>query len=67
FGNIGEAVGDWKGDTFYYERIQGIVVDTRYLMYHYTGNSKKSIIALAESIEKALIENNGVLPQTSSE
>ena len=67
FGNIGEAVGDWKGDTYYYERIQGIVVDTRYLMYHYTGNSKKSIIALAESIEKALVENNGFLPQPSSE
>ena len=67
FGNIGEAVGDWKGDTYYYERIQGIVVDTRYLMYHYTGNPRNSIITLAESIEKALVENNGLLPQTSSE
>lgn len=66
FGNVGEAVGDWKGDTYYYERIQGIVVDTRYLMYHYTGNPRNSIIALAESIEKSLVENNGLLPQTSS-
>ena len=67
FGNIGEAVGDWKVDTYYYERIQGIVVDTRYLMYHYTGNPKNSIIALAESIEKAILENNGLLPTASSE
>lgn len=57
YGNIGEAVGDWKGDTYNYERIQGIVVDTRYLMYHYTGNPRNNIIALAESIEQAINEN----------
>lgn len=58
FGNIGEAIGDWKGDTYYYERIQGIVVDTRYLMYHYTGNPRNSIINLAKSIEAAIVEND---------
>ncbi|MCM1497178.1 MAG: LlaJI family restriction endonuclease [Clostridium sp.] len=63
FGNIGVAVGDWKSNTHNYEKIQGILVDTRYLMYHYTGNPKNSIIALAQSIESALAANNGLLPQ----
>lgn len=62
FGNIGMAVGDWKSNTHNYEKIQGILVDTRYLMYHYTGNPKNSIIALAQSIESALAANNGLLP-----
>ena len=38
----------------YYERIQGIVMDTRYLMYHYTGNPVKEKIALADCIEAVL-------------
>lgn len=50
-GNIGEAVGDWRYNKKYYERIQGIVMDTRYLMYHYSGNTMKEKIVLAECIE----------------
>lgn len=62
FGNIGMAVGSWKNNTHNYEKIQGILIDTRYLMYHYTGNPKNSVIALAQSIESALAANNGLLP-----
>lgn len=65
FGNIGMAVGDWKNNVNNYEKIQGILVDTRYLMYHYTGNPQKSIIALAQAIETALADNNGLLTQTN--
>ena len=50
-GTIGEAVGDWRGNTKYYERIQGIVMDTRYLMHHYVGKPEKERNALAECIE----------------
>lgn len=53
-GNIGEAVGDWRNNKKYYERIQGIVMDTRYLMYHYTGNPMKEKAALAACIEAVL-------------
>lgn len=67
FCNIGEAVGEWKTNKFYYERIQGIVVDTRYLMYNYTGNPQKSIMALAQSIEEFLIANNEVEPKSIEE
>lgn len=50
-GNIGEAVGDWRSNQKYYERIQGIVMDTRTLMYQYMGNPQKEKVALAECIE----------------
>jgi len=53
-GNIGEAVGEWRSNKKNYERIQGIVIDTRYLMYHYTGNPKKEKIALADCIRAVL-------------
>lgn len=53
-GAIGEAVGDWKSNKYNYERIQGIVVDTRYLMYHYTGNPIKCKVQLADCIETVL-------------
>ena len=51
-GNIGEAVGEWKSNIKKYERVQGIVMDTRFLMYNYIGmpDAKKKL--LAETIEK---------------
>lgn len=58
-GNIGEAVGDWRYDSSNpkmknYERIQGIVMDTRYLMYNYIGTPEQQKKELAECIEKVL-------------
>ena len=53
-GNIGEAVGEWRCNKKYYERIQGIVIDTRYLMYNYTGKAMKGKRALAECIEEVI-------------
>ena len=35
-GLIREAVGDWKPNSKNYERIQGVVIDTRFLMYFKT-------------------------------
>ena len=67
-GNIGEAVGDWRYNKKYYERIQGIVMDTRYLMYHYSGKPIKEKVALAECIEAVLgkkaITSTGETPIT---
>ena len=66
-GNVGEAVGDWRekgGQYEYYERIQGIVMDTRYLMYHYSGKPMKEKIALAECIE-TVIHRDPVPPATT--
>lgn len=62
FVNIGEATGDWKISGHKYERVQGILVDTRYLMYHYVGKPKNQIVALARSIESAFEATGGALP-----
>lgn len=62
FVNIGEATSEWKHDTHLYERVQGIVVDIRYLMNNYYGSHKSKILKLAEVIEKELSKNNGELP-----
>ena len=53
-GVIGEAVSDWKNNKRNYERVQGIVIDTRYLMRHYAGNSVKIKDLLANCIEAGL-------------
>lgn len=53
-GVIGEAVGDWRRNNKPYERIQGIVMDTRYLMYHYLGKPMKDRVALADCIAAVL-------------
>ncbi|MEQ4936686.1 hypothetical protein ABN125_08075 [Proteus terrae] len=57
-GNIGEAVGDWRDNIKYYERIQGIVIDTRYLMFHYLGKISKEKVMLAECIEMVLMRES---------
>ena len=63
-GNIGEAVGDWRNNKKHYERIQGIVMDTRHLMYHYLGNPMKEKVALAECIEAVLGREEVPAPRT---
>lgn len=62
-GNIGEAVSDWKTNIKNYERIQGIVVDTRYLMYNYIGTSEQQKKEMAMCIEKVL--TRGPVPASS--
>lgn len=51
-GNIGEAVGDWKPNPKKYERVQGIVMDTRFLMYNYIGMPDQQKQQLADAIQK---------------
>ncbi|QDY87093.1 LlaJI family restriction endonuclease [Mycoplasma anserisalpingitidis] len=65
--NVAEAYGVWKSGedgecgTKKYEKIQGILVDTRFLMYHYSSNSHdKYQEQLAKIIEDGYKENNGV-------
>ena len=46
-GSVGEAVGEWKENRLPYERIQGILVDTRYLMHHYALGPDRALLAAA--------------------
>ena len=50
--NIGEAIADWKPNPKKYERIQGIVIDTRFLMYNYITMADKYKSQLVSAIEK---------------
>ena len=59
-GNVGEAVGDWKVNMKNYERIQGIVMDTRFLMYNYISMSDQQKQELASCIEK--VRSRGPVP-----
>ena len=56
YGNVAEAIGDWISTPQVYERIQGIVVDTRYLLKNYDGNHDYDKELLSIEIEKVLTE-----------
>lgn len=62
FLNIGEATGEWKNNSKLYERVQGVVIDIRFLMNNYNGSHKSKIKKLAEIIDEELKKNNGMLP-----
>lgn len=51
---IGEATGDWKTGTEPYMRVQGILIDVRYLMYQYQKYNASEIVELASEIEEAI-------------
>ena len=62
---IGEAVGEWKKNKKNYERIQGILVDTKFLMNSYRSKSTKNIMKLAEVIEEACKTNKQISESNS--
>ena len=62
FGNIGEAVGGWRKNDKFFERIQGIVIDTRFLMYNYLRMSDRYKQELSNTIESFMAIANGTLP-----
>ena len=52
--NVAEARGDWIEKPEIFERVQGIVVDTRYILKNYDGNHDFDKKRLSEEIEKVL-------------
>lgn len=50
--NVAEARGDWRSSKDWYERVQGIVMDTRYLLKNYSGNHDRDKEKLSKEIEK---------------
>ena len=54
YGNVAEATGEWRPNTEDYEKIQGIVIDVKFLMTHYQGDHTKYRAALARAIEWGL-------------
>lgn len=62
FESIGEATSDWKHDEHPYQRVQGIVIDTRFLLYNYYGSHTSKVLQLAAMIDESLRANGGTLP-----
>jgi len=57
--NIGEATAQWKENTEYkYERIQGILLDTKYLIHSAIHYEKQAVYELANVIENAFFTQN---------
>lgn len=57
FANVAEATGNWvkdKDNPKDWERVQGIVMDTRYLMKNYDGNHDPEKAQLSKVIEEGL-------------
>lgn len=50
---IGEARGDWVPNPEYSERIQGIIIDTRFLMFHFKDRSETAWKTLADCIQSS--------------
>ena len=65
FINVGEATSEWKHNDKTYEKVQGIVVDIRFIMNNYNGSHKSKIIKLANVIDEELEKTNGELPVSS--
>lgn len=55
--SIGEAIADWKNSNEEYQRVQGILIDTKFLMFNTLKPNTKEIKKLSEEIIKS-IENN---------
>ena len=55
-GNVAEAMGDWIKKPEKHERVQGIVVDTRYLLKNYNGYHDYDKNLLAQAIESGIKE-----------
>ncbi len=57
--NIGEATGEWRNNLSKYERIQGIVIDVRYLMLNYKSISEDVKNELVSCIESSQVTKLG--------
>ena len=56
--SVGEAVADWKQSTESYQRVQGILVDVKFLIENNCKPNQSEIIKLAEVIKKSIENNN---------
>ena len=56
--SVGEAVADWKQSTESYQRVQGILVDIKFLIGNNCKPNQSEITKLAEAIKKSIENNN---------
>lgn len=63
--HIGEARGDWKNSRAPYERVQGILLDVKWMMNRTVRHNKKDISQLAQLIED-IIQNTDPLANSKN-
>lgn len=56
--SIGEAVSEWKDGKKKYQRVQGILVDIKWLIKNSIRPSEKEIFKLSNAIKNSIEENN---------
>ena len=56
--HIGESVSNWKSSSKEYERIQGILIDTKYLMKKNVQQDEREIKHLSNLINECFKEND---------
>lgn len=57
FYSIGEAISEWKDGKENYQRVQGILVDTKWLIKNSIRPSDSEILKLSEAIKNSIEEN----------
>lgn len=55
---IGEARGDWKGSGASYERVQGVLLDMKWMMTRTVKHNKKEISQLAQLVESIIAKTD---------
>lgn len=50
--NVAEATGKWRTNGYNYEKIQGILMDVRYIMHNYAGEHDEDKALLSAAIEQ---------------
>lgn len=57
--HIGEARGDWKSSGASYERLQGVLLDLKWMMSRTVQRNAKDISQLARLVERAIQKTGG--------
>lgn len=65
--HIGEAHGDWKNTGASYERVQGILLDVKWMMERTVKQNKSDINQLARIVENIINTTNPLIKQVSAE
>ena len=52
--HIGEARGDWKDSGAFYERVQGVLLDMKWMMQRTVKHNEKDIGQLARLVESVI-------------
>ena len=64
--HIGEARGDWKDSGASYERVQGVLLDIKWMMARTVKHNKKDISQLAQLVENIISKTDPLAKKTES-